>query len=200
MPRFPKTEAEIITLAQQIENGLASNANLAGSPVTKGDFTAMLAAFLAKRDEIVADEAAISEKYDEKADMMDDLTDAMQRVIDYTKSISDNDETELASIGWGVPGAATKQSPGQPRALEIINQTETSIFLDWKNPTDGGRVASYRAERRELPAGSWETCGATNQTEILLTGQPRGKDLEYRIIAFNTNGDSPPGNTVAAVL
>ena len=200
MPRFPTTEAEIITLAQQIENGLKNNANLSGSPVSDTDFAAMLAAFLAKRDEIVTKEASLGEDYDQKGDLMDDLTDAMQRVIDYTASISDNDETELASIGWGVSGAATKQSPGQPRALEIINQTETSIFLDWKNPTDGGRVASYRVERRELPAGSWETCGATNQTEILLTGQPRGKDLEYRIIAFNTNGDSPPSNTVAAVL
>lgn len=199
MPRFPKSEPEIITLAQQMENGLNNNTNLAESPVGKSDFTTMLAAFTAKRDEIVADEAALGEKYDEKEDLKDELTDAMQRVLDYTKSISDNDETELASIGWGVPGELKKQSPGQPRALEVINQTETNVFLDWKNPSDGGRVASYRVERREAN-GSWETCGATNKSEILLTNQPRGKDLEYRIIAFNTNGDSTPSNTIAAVL
>jgi hypothetical protein len=200
MPKFPTKEAEIITLAQQIENGLKTNTNLAGSPVSDTTFTAMLAAFLAKRDEIVAKEASLGEDYDLKGDLMDDLTGAMQQVIDYTESISGNDPTELASIGWGVPGEATKQPPGQPRALEIINQSETSIFLDWKNPSDGGRVASYRVERRELPDGSFTTCGATNQTEIILTNQPRGKDLEYRVVAFNSNGDSTPGNTVSAVL
>lgn len=200
MPKFPIKEAEIITLAQQIENGLKNNANLSGSPVSQTDFTAMLTAFLSKRDEIVTKEASLGEDYDLKGDLLDDLTDAMQRVIDYTASVSDNDPTELASIGWSAPAEPTKEPPGQPRALELINQTDTTVFLDWKNPTDGGRVASYRAERRERPSGPWETCGATNVTELLLTNQPRGKELEYRIIAFNSNGDSTPSNTVSAVL
>ncbi len=198
--KFPRTEAEIITLAQQIENGLKNNSNLGSSPVSDTEFSAMLTAFLAKRDQIVAAQAALGEMHDEKDDLLDDLTDAMQRVIDYTASVSNNDPTELASIGWSAPGEPTKQPPGQPRSLEMINQTDTTVFLDWKNPTDGGRVASYRVERRERPSGPWETCGATNVTELLLTNQPRGKELEYRIIAFNSNGDSTPSNTVAAVL
>ena len=33
-----------------------------------------------------------------------------------------------------------------------------------------------------------------------LTNQPRGIDLEYRIVAINAAGNSVPSNTVAAVL
>jgi hypothetical protein len=39
-----------------------------------------------------------------------------------------------------------------------------------------------------------------NKREIYLTNQPRGKDLEYRVIAFNSNGDSVPSNSVSATL
>lgn len=201
MPRFPSKEAEIIALAQQIENGLNTNTNLAGSPVTKTDFTALLTAFLFKRDQILVKEASLGEDYDEKEDLQDDLTASMKRVIDYVDLTSNGDPSELATIGWSVSSSlATKEKPGQPRSLEIISQTDGNIFLDWKNPSDGGRVASYRVERRERPAGAWEACGATNATELLLIGQPRGKELEYRVVAFNSNGDSTPSNTVAAVL
>lgn len=199
--KFPIKEAEIIALAQQIENGLNVNTNLADSPVEKAVFSAKLAAYLAKRDEIIVASAQLSTKHDEKDDLQEDLTDDMQRVIDYMSSVTNNDPTEMASIGWIVEEVSrAKQPPGQPRALEIVNQTDGSIFLDWKNPTNGGRVASYRIERRERPEGQWETVGANNITEMLLTNQPRGVELEYRIVAFNSNGDSIPSNTVAATL
>jgi len=153
MPRFPKTEAEIIALAQQIENGLNNNQNLAASPVNKNDFAAIYSAFIAKRDLILVKEAELSIDHDEKDDLQDDLTEAMQRVIDYLDSFTNSDGAQLASIGWGSAAAPTKQPPGQPRVLEIISQTDAILSLDWKNPADGGRVASYRVERRERPAG-----------------------------------------------
>jgi len=36
--------------------------------------------------------------------------------------------------------------------------------------------------------------------EIELTGQPRNIQLEYQIKAINTGGESPPSNTICAVL
>lgn len=200
MPRFPKTEAEIIALAQQILNGLNTNPNLGGSPIGKADFTAALDAFLAKRDAIPLKEAELGVMYDEKEDLMDDLTDKMQRVINYLDSFTGGNPTELASIGWGAASEPTKQPPGQPRVLEIVSQNDSTIVLDWKSASDGGRAASYRIERRERPAGAWETVWATNQTEAVLVNQPRGKELEWRIVGYNSNGDSPPSNTVAATL
>jgi len=200
MPRFPKTEAEIIALAQQIENGLGTNTNLADSPIDKTAFSAKLAAFTAKRDAILVKEAELKVDHGEKDDLEDDLTEAMQRVISYLDSFTGGDDAQLASIGWGAASAPTKQPPGQPRTLEIVSQLDATLSLDWKSPSDGGRVASYRVERRTRPAGAWETCGATNLSELALLNQPRGLELEYRVIAFNSNGDSVPSNSVAAVL
>lgn len=37
-------------------------------------------------------------------------------------------------------------------------------------------------------------------TEITLTGQPRGVQLEYVVVAMNKAGDGPPSNPVMAVL
>nr|VFK01551.1 MAG: hypothetical protein BECKLFY1418A_GA0070994_11512 [Candidatus Kentron sp. LFY] len=37
-------------------------------------------------------------------------------------------------------------------------------------------------------------------TEITLTGQPRGKELEYGVVAANKAGEGPVNNTVMAVF
>ena len=36
--------------------------------------------------------------------------------------------------------------------------------------------------------------------QITLKGQPRGVELEYRVVVINKAGDSPPSNTEMAVL
>jgi len=38
------------------------------------------------------------------------------------------------------------------------------------------------------------------ETEATLVDQPKGKELEYRIIAINKAGDGSPSNTVMVVL
>ena len=200
MPRIPRDEAGIIALAQQIKNGLNTNPNLVDSPVEKSDFTAKLDEFTAKRDTILVKKAELKVENEEKEEIEDDLREMMQRVVDFLDSKTGGDAEQLATVGVTASSAPNKQPPGQPRSLEIISQIDATIKLDWKSTSDGGRAKAYRIQRRELPAGDWEVCGATDETEIVLTNQPRGKELEYRIVGFNSNGDSIPSNTVAAVL
>ena len=200
MPRFPKTEAEIIALALQIQNGLNTNPNLQNSPVAKTEFAAAYNAFVAKRDEIQVKESELGVMHDDKDDLMDALTGMMQRVLLYLESVTGGDPAQMAAVGWGSVNEPTKQPPGQPRVLEIVSQNDATLTIDWKSNADGGRAASYRVERRERPAGAWETCWGTNLTEAVLINQPRGKELEYRVVGYNSNGDSPPSNTVAATL
>ncbi len=38
------------------------------------------------------------------------------------------------------------------------------------------------------------------ESEITLSGQERGKEWEYRVIAVNKAGEGTPSNTVMAVL
>ncbi len=132
------------------------------------------------RDLVLLKEAELGIDHDEKDDLQDDLTEAMQRVIDYLNSFTNSDGAQLASIGWVSAAAPTKQPPGQPRVLEIINQMDAILPLDWKNPADGGRVASYRVERRERPVGAWENCQAERNYFGKSAVRQRGGIPPYR--------------------
>ena len=69
-----------------------------------------------------------------------------------------------------------------------------------KAPADGGAPNAYKVMRRERPAGAWEDVATAVISEATLVEQPKGKELEYRIIAVNVGGESIPSNTVAIVL
>jgi len=113
----------------------------------------------------------------------------------------DFDDDQLKLLGWGGrKGGAALEPPGQPRTLEAPRQGEGWIFLDWKAPVDGGKVASYTIQRRERPEGAWSIAGVATETETTLTGQERGKEFEYRVIAVNKAGEGTPSNTLMAVL
>jgi len=90
--------------------------------------------------------------------------------------------------------------PGQSRLLEAPRQGNGWVFLDWKAPADGDVPAAYKVMRRERPAGAWEEVATAVISEATLVEQPRGKELEYRIVAVNKAGDGEPSNTVMVVL
>lgn len=60
--------------------------------------------------------------------------------------------------------------------------------------------AAYKVMRRERPEGSWEDAATAVVSEATLVEQPRGKELEYRIIAVNKAGEGEPSNTAMVVL
>ena len=74
------------------------------------------------------------------------------------------------------------------------------MFLDWKQPADGGKVSAYKIQRRNRPSGAWQEVGTAIETEATLVDQPKGIELEYRIIAINKSGDGSPSNTAMVVL
>jgi hypothetical protein len=92
------------------------------------------------------------------------------------------------------------------------------VFLDWKAPVDGGRVSAYKMQRREQPEGAWQNvatailsaclpapsearqAGGHAPAESTLVAQPKGKELEYRIIAINKAGEGEASNTAMVVL
>jgi hypothetical protein len=74
------------------------------------------------------------------------------------------------------------------------------VLLDWKEPSGGGRVAAYKVQRRKKGDTSWADVGTAIESELTLTGQERGVEWEYRVVAVNKAGEGEPSNTVAAVL
>jgi hypothetical protein len=76
-------------------------------------------------------------------------------------------------IGWGPrKPAGTLEPPGQPRALEAIRRSADRVFLDWKEPADGGKAAACQAARRELPDGPWQPAGTCVISEATPGNQP----------------------------
>jgi len=202
MARFPLREDDIKSLAQNIVTGLTDNPAIYPSPpVAPADLQAVLNSFITLCDEAVAARAAAEQVTQTKDAGLDELTEAMKADLRYAENTVDNDNAKLALLGWGGTAAPTAlQPPGQARLLEAPNQGEGWVFLDWKKPTDGGAVASYKIERRERPEGPWGIASMAIESEATLHNQERGKEWEYRVIAVNKAGEGMPSNTVAAVL
>jgi hypothetical protein len=202
MARFPRTEAEVIALAQSMVSGLTDNAAVyPAPPVVPLDLTTLVNAYTTAKNAAIAATAAAEDATAGKDDALEDLADAMKSDIRYAENTVNYDDDKLKLIGWAGKKAPTPLAiPGQARLLEAPRQGDGWVFLDWKAPVDGGAPSAYKVTRRERPAGAWEDVATAVITEATLVEQPKGKELEYRIIAINKAGEGEPSNTEMAVL
>ena len=202
MARFPKSEAEILALGQSMATGLAANAAVYPSPpVSVADLTTALNGYVTAKNAATAAQAAAEQATATKDEALQTLTDAMKADIRYAENTVNYDDDQLKLIGWAGRAAKTSlEAPGQARTLEAPREGEGWVFLDWKEPVDGGAVAAYKIQRRLRPDGPWSDAGMAVESEITLTNQGRGKEWEYRVLAVNKAGEGQPSNTVMAVL
>ena len=202
MARFPLKEAEVIALAEAMETGLTANAAIyPAPPVAPLDLTTLKNAYIAANNAAIAARAAAQAATTAKDEKLEDLIDAMKSDIRYAENTVNYDDDKLKLIGWaGRKIASTLTAPGQVRLLEAPRQGEGWVYLDWKAPIDGGVPAAYRVMRRERPSGSWGDVATAVITESTLVEQPRGLELEYRIIAINKAGEGETSNTEMVVL
>jgi len=159
-----------------------------------------MAQFPTREPEIaaVAAAAAAEQATTTKDEALEGLTDAMKADLRYAENTVDFDDDKLKLLGWAGRKAGTSlEPPGQARTLEAPREGEGWIFLDWKEPVDGGKV---EIERRERPEGPWSIGGIAMETEATLTSQERGKEFEYRVIAVNKAGEGVPSNSVISFV
>ena len=208
MAKFPRNEPTIVTLAQEMVAGLMANAATfpdlpvppAGPPGSP-NLTELTASYTAARDEAIAARAAAERATTAKNAHLDVLVGALKRDLRHAETIADFDDDLLKRIGWSGRKAKTRLlPPGQCQTLAAPRQGEGWVFLDWKEPIDGGRPAAYKIQRRQRPADAWQDVAVAMDSEITLADQPRGKDLEYRVLAINKAGDGEASNTVFVVL
>ncbi len=202
MARFPHREAEVVALAHQISTGLADHAALfPAPPMSPVALNAAREAYIAAKNALVEAAAAYKAALDEKDAALRVLTRGMRKNLRYAENAVDRNGAQLGLLGWGGHGAGTAlTAPGQPKYLVAVEQGENWVRLRWKAPDDGGAVAVYKIERKRVPAGPWEMAGMSVRKSATLPDQPRGQELEYRVVAFNRVGDGLPSNSVAAVL
>lgn len=207
MPRFPSRESDVIMLANAMISGYTTSPAEFPSADVPSLQTALDNYGAAKADQL--DKQALAQlATDKKDEKLEGLVDFMKTELKQSEVDVASDPAKLELIGWG-PKAPAQPSdpPGQPRALDPVIQGPGTLFLDWKPPASGtgGTVRTYLVERREEPAGGgsptdWHQVGIALESELHLTGQPRGQQLEYRILAINAGGNSVPSNTAAVVL
>ena len=207
MPKFPKREADILALCDAMIAGYM--AHFADFPSTTfwllmTKRTWYIGGKNAQTDALAAAQIAT----DEKDAALAALVEKMRAELKKSEVDVGGDSEKLEYIGWGpkaLPSPA--DPPGQPRDFEAVAQGNGSVEFDWKPPArgSGGNVRTYVIERREQPEGGgefgdWSQAAIALESQAILMTQPRGPQLEYRVKAINTGGESIPSNTAAVVL
>jgi hypothetical protein len=204
MPKFPKTEAEVVALAEAMIAGYTAHA--ADFPsVTVAQLSTALTNYKNQRQtqENARGQAQIATvTKDEKLDALEEL---MKNDLKLSEVDVVADPEKLYEIGWG-PKADPQPiaAPGSPTDLHPIAEGQGTLWLEWDKPANGGPVRNYIIERRQQAEGgefgAWTLVQTTYDCEINLTDQPVEIRVEYRVKASNEAGESMPSNSVSVVL
>jgi len=90
MATFPRTEPQILTLAQEMVTGLTANAaTYPDPPEAPANLTTKLTAYTTARNAAVAAQAAAAQATATKDDALTALADAMKRDIRYAENTAD---------------------------------------------------------------------------------------------------------------
>ena len=203
MPRFPRTEPEIAALALLVTQGLGqASDDFPTPPVPPDELQVQLDAYNAARIAAIGAEAAAREHHAAKDDALELLIDSVKANLKYGEVAVRDEPEKLRQLGWGERGRGSAlEAPGEVRDIGVRAEGDSWVVLDWKAPVDGGAIAMYRIQRRNRDGtSSWELVDTAVATELLLGSQPRGVDLEYRVIAVNRAGSGQPSGVVALVL
>jgi len=200
MARFPKSQAQIAALAEQLSRGLLDNNTIFPQPPVHPILIRIRKIiYQSRHDNFLAAQAAAEQATTDKTETLENLIEAMKADIRYAENTVNFDDDKLKLIGWAGKKAKTPlAAPGQTRLLEAPKQGKGWVFLDWKAPADGGKPKAYKVQRRS--GESWEDIATAILTEATLVDQPEKTELEYRVIAVNKAGEGQASNTVMVVL
>ena len=207
MPKFPRRETDVLALADHMISGFKSNAS-----VFPNCNVSLLEKLCDDYQTAKAEQNRALTKAqhatDAKYSRLDALVNAMKKELEEAKIDASADHAKMQLLGWGdkIPFLPS-DPPGPPRSLDCTIQGPSALFMDWKAPGrgSGGVVRLYAIERRErqsdtAPFGPWAQIEATIDSEVMLTDQPRGFQLEYRILAANNGGHSAPSTPISVKL
>ena len=209
MGTFPKSEAEILDLAQEMAAGLSgSSADFPNPPIDVAELNTLIDNCLGAKNDFMIKRTEAKEATITKSERLGDLVNGMKQDLRYAENKVGDDDAKLGLIGWS--GKKTPEpltAPGQPTNLRPTVEGPGMITLEWTKPAigSGGAVKSYIIERRDQPQGGglfgeWIQQSFSLQPEITLSSQPTGVQLEYRVFAMNPAGTSDASNTASAVL
>ena len=208
MSEFPRREADVMLLAQTMIVGITGHPTI----FTDNNATVIQSAVtIANQKKYEEEEAHAASKLATTAwnTAYANLVNVMMAQRGKAEITCATHPQDLALIGDAPsPQPKSLPLPGQVRAFEATVQGPGNVTLDWKTPghkTGGGDIRSYIVQRRDEPQGGgefgpWNLVATVYVCEAVLTGQPRGIQMEYQVIATNIHGQGAPSNAVAVVL
>ena len=204
MSIFPSKEADILVLASNMVSGYTEHA--ADFPsVIVADLSAALADYQAKAATQLSAKSAAKAATEAKDSSLGSLVSVMKKDLKLSEVDTESDPVKLGEIGWGATAPRTPLTPpASATALAALNEGPGTLQLQWTKPASGGAVRNYIIQRRDTTTsgsyGAWQTVQFAYDTVGSLVDQPRGVQMEYRVISSNAAGTSDPCNSVGVVL
>lgn len=200
MARFPRTETDLAVLVEQMLAGFETHRKDFPNADLKGMREAWARYRETKRMQAEAFEAYRAATIP-KDEALDALIAKTKAELKQAEVDTGDDPARLRKIGWG--GASTSEElalPGPPLNARIA-AGRPKVRLEWDPPGRGvgGKVQVYEVERRTLDPekgpGEWAIAHVALEPGADLPDQPYGIQ-EYRIVARNRRGASPPSTSV----
>ena len=204
MAMFPNTENNIKALAAQMQAGYTAHPTDFPS-VNVAALTAALNNYDAARAAQQSTQAAAKAATVAKAQRLVELVAVMKNDLKLSEVDAASEPVKLDEIGWGTKAQPTALTPpNMATDLTAGKEGAGTVTLQWKKPAGGGAVRNYIIERQQADdvgvLGNWQMLTFAYDNVVDLTDQPRGTQMQYRVIAANTAGQSNPSNTVPVVL
>lgn len=92
-------------------------------------------------------------------------------------------------------GSAGTTPPSAPAGFVAGGVSESEIIATWSTVTN---TSSYRLEASPDGIGDWMTLSNSSSPRSLVSGLVAGSTRHLRVIAMNSNGDSPPSPVIVA--
>lgn len=196
--QYPNTEDSQLALAMRVAERLKQNLQtFPYPPVSPSEMRALVEDYQRKRELADNMSARAQMATHEKDESLELLNNALISNLRYAENEVNFNNDLLKLIGWGSQAAPVAlQPPGEPRTLEVVRQGEGWVYLDWKEPAEGGKVAAYKVQRSMDGAITWKDAAVTIGSEYTLHKQPRGRNILFQIVAFNKAGEGTPSNAV----
>jgi len=199
--QFPRTEAEIAALAEIVVQGLEqATDDFPAPPVPPADLRIKLDAAHAATAAAVVAESGFREHHATKDEVLEDLADSLKANLKYAEFAVKDRPEKLSQLGWGQRRSGSPlEAPGEVRNIKLVGEGDSWVVLRWESPSDGGKPAFYKIHR-ESGEDQWDEVGTSTDTEKLMSNQPRGVNLNFRVTAANKAGEGPPSATVTVEL
>ncbi len=200
--KFPEAEPEIAALALRVIEGLKQlGAELPAPPVPADELQARLDQFNASKSRVVVAATTLREEHAVNDQDLEHLVDGTKANLKYAEVVFRDQQGKLNQLGWGPRrDGSSLEVPGEVRDIRILSEGDTWVTLRWNPPVDGGAVGAYQIQRKKKDGGSWENIGGSVDTVQTLSNQPRGIEMDYRVVAANKAGIGQPSATVTVVL